>query len=238
MTSAESQQSTPSLYAEIASTPAITAGFILESNVHEGNPKVLLRRSQKDLKNDEARSHVLTFSPSPSGDLEPAPFPWETLQVSALVPSPSGRLVALIRSREVSGKKEQSLEVWDGGSLLACANAHGDAHGDIYTGDVFSGLEWSADESKLLYTAEAKKAEAASFWSSKAPKDPPPAGVGREFVFREDWGELATGKALSRLFVLDVASAQVKQVPGAPDDAALGQAVWAPDGSIVATAFR
>lgn len=36
----------------------------------------------------------------------------------------------------MGGKKEQSLEVWDGGSLVASANAHGDVHGDVYSGAV------------------------------------------------------------------------------------------------------
>ncbi|KAJ1495951.1 hypothetical protein T484DRAFT_1760956 [Baffinella frigidus] len=227
--------STAALYSDIAAIPAIAAGFILASDA--GAPHILLRRNQKDLKNDEARSHVLSFAPGPSGELQPAPFPWETLQVSAMSPSPSGKFVALVRTREVGGKKEQSLEVWDGGSLVASANAHGDVHGDVYSGDVFSGLEWSPDETKLLYTAEAKKVEAASFWSSKAPKASVPEGVGREFVYKEDWGELATGKRLSRVFVMDIATEQVKAVEGAPEDAAVGQAVWAPCGNIVATTF-
>lgn len=86
--------STAALYSDIAAIPAIAAGFILASDA--GAPHILLRRNQKDLKNDEARSHVLSFAPGPSGELQPAPFPWETLQVSAMSPSPSGKFVALV----------------------------------------------------------------------------------------------------------------------------------------------
>ena len=86
--------STAALYSDIAAIPAIAAGFILASDT--GSPNILLRRNQKDLKNDEARSHALSFAPGPSGELQPAPFPWETLQVAAMSPSPSGKFVALV----------------------------------------------------------------------------------------------------------------------------------------------
>jgi len=86
--------STAALYSEIAAIPTIAAGFILASDT--GPPNILLRRNQKDLKNDEARSHALSFAPGPSGELKPAPFPWETLQVAAMSPSPSGKFVALV----------------------------------------------------------------------------------------------------------------------------------------------
>ena len=39
--------------------------------------------------------------------------------------------------------------------------------------------------------------------------------MGKEFEYKDDWGELSTGKRVSRLFVLHVPSNTVKMVLGA-----------------------
>lgn len=57
-------------------------------------------------------------------------------------------------------------QVWDGGSLVNTVSGNGEMHGAMYTGDVFSSLEWDAGDERLIYVAERKAKEASSFWQS------------------------------------------------------------------------
>ena len=150
----------------------------------------------------EPRSHLLQFSPVEEKFTRQA-FPTELRDVGAMVPAPSGELLALVRTRTVDGKKEQSLEIWNGDMLLATVKANAEQHGDIYTADVFSSFEWSPDSSRLLYVAEAPKPKAKSFWSQNC-SDHSNEGAGKEHEYQDDWGELSTGKCLSRMFVLHI----------------------------------
>jgi hypothetical protein len=223
-------------YERLAAIPAVAGGFLLPKPTSAaGPPPVLLRRNQKDLFNNEPRSHLLQFSPL--GDqLTRQAFPTELRDVGAMVPAPSGELLALVRTRTVDGKKEQSLEVWNGDMLLATVKANEEKHGDIYTADVFSSFEWSPDSSRLLYVAETPKAKAKSFWRQNCESGE--KGVGKEHAYQDDWGELSTGKSLSRLFVLHVPTKTVKAVEGVPSRFAAGQAIWSPDSTaVVFTAF-
>jgi len=61
--------STPeATYADLATIPTLAAGFLVTRGGEEGLPHVMLRRNQKDLYNNEARSHLLHFSPIPQQD--------------------------------------------------------------------------------------------------------------------------------------------------------------------------
>ena len=168
-------------YAELAAIPTIAGGFLLHGD-EASLPKVMLRRNQKDLYNDETRSHLLQLVPSPPENLvdkhgvgSPSPdpdsvqyvaqpFPSELRDVGTMVPSPDGSLLALVRARTVNGKKEQSIEIWNMDRLVLTVKANSEQHGDIYMGDVFSSFEWSPDGSSLLYVAEAPKAKDTLCW--------------------------------------------------------------------------
>ena len=244
-----------SIYQDLVSIPTISAGFFVPLGGCS-NPAILLQRSHKDLKNDESRQTLTTYFPSGSinvdgiPDYTPQPFATELRDVGMLSPSPSGRYLALVRSRDgKGGQKEQSIEVWEGPALLSTVSAPEDVHGVIYsTADAFGCLEWSPNEDKLLYVAESpRRPKGTSFWAkhtSETPENKDPqqqaqqaSGKGKEFAFVEvlppasclhcragpicftaclqDWGELSTGRALSRLFVLDIASEKI--LPGMPD---------------------
>ena len=157
MQSAASLATPPeALWADLAAIPTVAAGFIVRGAAQGAPPNVLLRRNQKDLSNNEARSHLLQFSPAPAqGGFAAQPFPTELRDVGAIMPSPCGQLLALVRSRTANGKKEQSIEIWNGDMLVASVKANAEQHGDIYAGDVFASFEWSPDSSALLYVAEA-----------------------------------------------------------------------------------
>lgn len=212
----------------LSSSAVISGGFLVGRTANGADPAaVMLRRSQKDLVNDETRSSLINFLPSPaSGGLAPQPFPTELRDVAAMVPSPSGKYLAVVRARAKDGKKEQSLEVWDGGSLVATVSGNGEMHGAVYAGDVFSSLEWDDKEERLMYVAERKTPDVSSFWQSKPAASPSwegarwggqqaegKAGRGEEFKYTGDWGELCVGKSMSRLFVMHVPTGSIKQVP-------------------------
>ncbi len=57
------RMSAKSLFQDLAAIPSVTGGFLLPSQDGTADLTVLLRRSQKDLKNDETRSHISTFLP-------------------------------------------------------------------------------------------------------------------------------------------------------------------------------
>eukprot|EP00960_Hanusia_phi_P054693 762744-Hanusia_phi.AAC.2 len=202
------------LYANLVSIPSITAGHLIS----QGNdfPKVMLRRNQKDMKNDEQRSHLASFLPSsttPSSELSSSTvsysgetFPTDLRDVSGMSVSPSGRFVAMIRTRDVEGVKEQSLEVWDKHSLILTVSSCGELHGTINVADSFACLCWNKEENMLLYAAEEKKAKASSYWPAKQTRGGEDNERGKEFVFEEDWGELSVGKSRARLFVLHIPS--------------------------------
>jgi hypothetical protein len=191
-----------SIYQDLVSIPTISAGFFVPLD-GRSNPAILLQRSHKDLKNDETRQTLTTLFPSETvvdgvPDYITQPFATELRDVSMLSPSPSGRFVAIVRSREgKAGQKEQSIEIWEGHILISTISAPEDVHGIIYgTTDAFGCLEWSPKEDRVLYVAETpRRPKGTSFWSkhatetseSKDAQSQPPqlSGKGKEFAFVE-----------------------------------------------------
>ena len=195
--------SVESIYQDLVSIPSISAGYFVPLS-GSSEPAILLQKSHKDLKNDETRQTLTTLFPSAMAkaneipEYVSQPFGTELRDVSMLSPSPSGRLLALVRSRDSkTGQKEQSIEIWEGSTLITTISAPEDTHGVIYsTADAFGCLEWSPDEGRLLYVAESpRRPKPASFWAkhpsesadTKEPlsQPPPPSGKGKEFVFVE-----------------------------------------------------
>ncbi|EKX34050.1 hypothetical protein GUITHDRAFT_119792 [Guillardia theta CCMP2712] len=227
------------LYSNLVSIPSITGGYLIS----DGNefPTIMMRRNQKDMKNDEQRSHLATFLPSyspPSSPSSSSPvtyscdaFPTDLRDVLSMSVSPSGKLVAMVRVRDVKGVKEQSIEIWDRHALLLSVSSYGELHGPINVADSFACLSWNKEETMLLYAAEEKKAKSSSFFPAKQGGNGEDNGRGREFVFEDDWGELSVD--------LRLRFSQVKPVDGIPADFAAGQAVWTPDSTgIVFVGFQ
>lgn len=53
----------------------------------------------------------------------------------------------------------------------------------------------------------------------------------------EDWGEQLTNKVSPAPYICDLEQESISIVPGCPENHSLGQAVWAPDGGVVAVAW-
>lgn len=95
-----------------------------------------------------------------------SPYPLELNGAVAFKPSPSGKLLAIIR--EDPGKDPAAaakdpgyvVEIWGhcDGRLVDQIPTSG-VHGKIAGGTWFGGLSWSPDESKVVYVAQKKATE-------------------------------------------------------------------------------
>ena len=90
-------------------------------------------------------------------------------------------------------------------------------------------MNWSHDETKLVYTAEklveSKKKmsfwEASSNFNNNGKLDESFENVGKANEFIEDWGESYVGFSTSQLFVVDIPSKTITAIGGIPDGLAV-----------------
>lgn len=109
------------------------------------------------------RRSLVQFYELKAGQLrQTSPFPLELQGAVSISPSPSGKLLAIIREAPSEGKaaqKDYVIEIWSndqsGGSLvdqIPTAGVHERIVADGWFGEPF----WSPDESKLVYVAQRK----------------------------------------------------------------------------------
>eukprot|EP01116_Phalansterium_solitarium_P010847 TRINITY_DN2622_c0_g2_i1.p1 TRINITY_DN2622_c0_g2~~TRINITY_DN2622_c0_g2_i1.p1 ORF type:complete len:696 (-),score=67.14 TRINITY_DN2622_c0_g2_i1:27-2114(-) len=225
------------LYSDLVSVPSPQSAWLLPSDA--GLSRVIAKFSQADLKNDKGRTFVTDFVRASVDHAETfsASVPNELVDVHIYLPSPSGKHVAVVRSKPNPNAKPGDsptffLEIWSGNRLKYNISTAG-KHAHIYNDEWFGGLEWSLDESRLAYAAEPEPPKSASFWADDKPADPQPL-KGHQYDLIEDWGETYQNKAHSRLYVVDLASQSIVAAPGVPDNLSIGQVSWAPDSRTLA----
>jgi hypothetical protein len=171
---------------------------------------------------------------------EPVGFPCElSPSVAYVLPSKSGRLIALFKresspsSSSSSSAKVDSVDVLDCRSQVLLASIPLDKHhGRVYTGVPFGAPQWDPTETRIVYSAEPKEPKKSGFFASEAATsastpseeegedskgaqkadEDGPSGMGREHEWSEHWGEQLSTAHTPRLFVLDVASKGVQQL--------------------------
>lgn len=115
------------------------------------------------------RSFVQSYELTNGKWRQTSPFPLELKGAVSFSPSPSGKLLAIVREDSTAGngkvpKKEPGyvIEIWGneehGGELLDQIPTAG-SHGKIISDSWFGGLGWAPDESKLVYVAQKKAVE-------------------------------------------------------------------------------
>lgn len=110
------------------------------------------------------RSYVQSFELSQRRWRRLSPFPLELAGAVGFSPSPSGKLLVIIKEDTASAKDSNKdagyvIEVWESeGRLLEQIPTTG-VHGKVVGGTWFGGLSWSPDESKVVYVAQKKTAE-------------------------------------------------------------------------------
>ena len=139
----------------------------------------------------------------------------------------------------VSKKDEFILEVWSNKSmnliksinLTAC-----EKHGNVLSDSVFSSLEWSPDEDKLVYVAEKKKPKCAVgiFEMCNAPpQEDDDKYLVSKFNYEESWGEQMMDIINPVICVVDIMEGAVNVISSIPDSISPSQPQWGPDGTII-----
>ncbi|XP_064099763.1 acylamino-acid-releasing enzyme-like isoform X2 [Macrobrachium nipponense] len=150
--------------------------------------------------------------------------------------SPTGRRSAYVLTSEKDKEAECIMIVEKDGSMVSFDLKAAEKHGKVYADGEFACLEWSADETKLIYIAEKKKPKPTNFLVQ--PKSSNGEDTrGQEFQFVDDWGEQLEGKHKGVVCILDTVSGEVKSHE-LPNELCPGQLVWAPrDEGIIGVAF-
>ncbi|KAM3964471.1 acylamino-acid-releasing enzyme isoform 2-T2 [Aphomia sociella] len=160
--------------------------------------------------------------------------------------SPRDTYRAVIREEKEKDKK-QYLEVWTKSSLVHCVDLTAlDIHGDVYADSEFGCLNWSEDESAIVYVAERKLPKYEPYIKRKNEDKAKLNGSGEatpkkgeEFVYRQDWGEQLVGKHLSSIVVCQLQTEKFTVLEGLPESWCPGQVSFTPDGkSVIGVAWE
>nr|XP_045601703.1 acylamino-acid-releasing enzyme-like isoform X1 [Procambarus clarkii]XP_045601704.1 acylamino-acid-releasing enzyme-like isoform X1 [Procambarus clarkii]XP_045601705.1 acylamino-acid-releasing enzyme-like isoform X1 [Procambarus clarkii] len=149
--------------------------------------------------------------------------------------SATGKWTAFVVTSEKKKGEQQVIVVNQDGSMKTFDLEAAGKHGKVYADGEFGCLEWSADETMLVYVAEKKRVKPTSF--TTRPKSGEEDSRGQEFTFRDDWGEQLLSKHQSVVCFLNVQSGEIK-CQELEDGLCPGQLVWAPgDDGIFGVAF-
>ncbi|XP_073945001.1 acylamino-acid-releasing enzyme-like isoform X2 [Choristoneura fumiferana] len=157
--------------------------------------------------------------------------------------SPKETFKAVIREEKDSkDAKKQYLEIWkNNAGLTNCIDLTAlDIHGDVYADSEFGSLDWSHDESAVVYIAERKLKKSEPYIKRCKPEDATKSGggetlpkKGEEYVYRQEWGEQLVGKHLSVIVVCKIKSETFTILEGLPESCCPGQVCFTRDGSSV-----
>ncbi|CAM8918225.1 unnamed protein product [Rhodiola kirilowii] len=221
------------LLKEFTDISSVDKAWILKSDNGKGS-KAMFSISQPDLLANKKRSYVLSAHVSKESNesinFNWAPFPVEMTGASAVVPSPSGSNLLVIRNLE--NDSPTKFEVWSSSQLEKEFQIAKSVHGSVYVDGWFEGISWNSDENVIAYVAEEPTPSKPSFNSlgfkgdGSADKDCSSWKGQGDYI--DDWGETYKGKKQPALFVLDVNSGEAKAVKGIPKTLSVGQVVWAP----------
>ena len=143
----------------------------------------------------------------------------------------SSNLKAVLREIEVKSEKHYYLEVWNGSHKVSNIDLNKeDKHGIVHTNSVFGCLNWSHNSRKIVYVAERKPAKSKSFFDKNDSDSQNDVDIGKEFVFKEDWGEQLVGTFQPSLFIYEVHEKNVEDFSKyLPKDQSIGCALWSKD---------
>ncbi|XP_060834032.1 acylamino-acid-releasing enzyme-like isoform X2 [Rhopalosiphum padi] len=150
--------------------------------------------------------------------------------------SKSNKYFCVVRQVESGNKIKQYLEVWSDCSLVKNYDLSTlDVHGKIYADGEFGTLEWSPDETKIVYIAEKKVPKSEPFYKQKSKALVDKDGIhndtmpGKEYDWSQDWGEQMVGKITPVLVVCDIKTDSIDVLPNIPNDVHPATATWIPD---------
>ncbi|KAJ0176985.1 hypothetical protein K1T71_006994 [Dendrolimus kikuchii] len=231
-------------YKTLSKIPSVVGGK-LNKNASKVSAKWSVRNLDKGKSSKYTTTHILDdklhvvtesdFATDVSNELLSAVSPRETYK-------------AIIRE-EKNGKdtKKQYLEVWNKKTLAYCIDLTAlDMHGDVYADSEFGSLDWTPDETAVVYVAEKKLQKFEPYIKRKGEEKPKSDGSGEnlpkkgeEFLYRQDWGEQLVGKHLSVIVVCNLETEKLSILEGLPHALCPGQVRFSPDGrSVVGVAWE
>ncbi|CAN6311156.1 unnamed protein product [Urochloa humidicola] len=224
------------LLQEFVKIPSFGKAWIFNSK-DENTSRAVVSIGQSDLLANKRRKFLLNSRISKSAskpvDFQWSPFPTEISGVSAVIPSPSGEKLLLVRNSEDDSPTK--LEIWGPCQLENEIHIAKSVHGSLYTDEWFEGISWNQEETFVAYVAE---------------EPPQPKPVFNDYGFKkegssekdckswkgqgdweETWGETYSKKRIPALFVVNISSGEVRPVKGIPRSLSVGQVIWAPSSS-------
>lgn len=169
---------------EIAKLPTISSLAFSSPSCNA----ISLQYSIRDFdQNNKRRKFETTILIKPDEISETTPMEMSN-EVKAKFTSPSMKKTIFLKQISAEGDKPKHfVELWIG-SRLEFSIPVSEIHSDFYADSVFGQLAWSAKEDMIAYCPE------------KSMKGVP------KYQFKEDWGELYTGKAEPCLVLIDLKS--------------------------------
>ncbi|KAF9352142.1 hypothetical protein BGX26_009998 [Mortierella sp. AD094] len=215
------------IFKSLAAIPTYSDATILPSST-ANTAHIQVSLSQRDLERNVRRKFTRTVVASITEDI-PLILSGPSVDTGDAVVqavSPSGKFTVILRS--VAGeKKKHFIEIWSEGAILNLLEATS-AHDDFYADSTFGTLEWSNDETKIVYVAERKKSE-----------DAVEASCMHKFTYRPDWGETFTGKREPSLVVVNLDNLEIKVLDRFEGDMSPGQAIFSRDSkSLIFTGYH
>ncbi|KFH62920.1 hypothetical protein MVEG_11444 [Podila verticillata NRRL 6337] len=225
--------STPQvIFKTLATIPTYTDATILPDST-DNTLNIQVSLSQRDLERNVRRKFTRMIVASFADKSIPQVFTGysvDTGDTIARAISPSGKSTVVLRS--VSGeKKKHFIEIWSEGSILHILETTA-IHDDFYADATFGTLEWSRDETKIVYVAERKKTEdvleVSENWQGTD-----------KYNYRPDWGETFTGKYDPSLVIMNINTFDVKVLDRLKDNMSPGQAIFSHDSkSVIFTGYH
>ncbi|KAI3903814.1 hypothetical protein MKW92_041230 [Papaver armeniacum] len=221
------------LLKEFASLPTIDKAWVLESE-NGGSSRAMFSISQPNLLGNNKRTHILSSHIAKQSDgsvsFQWAPFPVEMSGVSAIVPSPSGQKMLVIRNQE--NDSPTHFEIWGPSQMDKEIHIPKSVHGSVYTDGWFEGISWSLDEILIAYAAEDPCPSKPVFdglgYRKRGSTEKDCSSWKGQGDFEGDWGEAYSGKRRPGLFVVNIVSGDVHIVDGISKSLSVGQVIWAP----------
>ncbi|XP_031097602.1 acylamino-acid-releasing enzyme-like [Ipomoea triloba] len=229
--SEEEYSSQSKLLKEFIDIPIVDKAWTFTSS--SGSQGMFLVSQPNLLENKKRRyilSNTITKGADSSVNFKWAPFPVEMAGVSAMVPSPSGSKLLVIRNSE--NDSPTHFEIWGPSHVEKEIRIPRSVHGTVYSDGWFEGISWNSDETLIAYVAEEPtpgKPTFTNFGYKKGNGADNDCGSWKgKGEWEEDWGETYAGKRQPALFVIDINSEEVYPVEGIGKSLSVGQVVWAP----------
>ncbi|KAL8481600.1 hypothetical protein ACS0TY_027927 [Phlomoides rotata] len=221
------------LLQEFTNIPSIDKAWTFDSANEDGSNAMFLI-SQPNLSSNKLRKSVLSCQilqkSNNSVGFSWAQFPIEMSGVRAVVPSPSGSKLLVIRNCE--GETATHFEIWDPSRVKKEFAVPASIHGSVYTDGWFEGISWNADETVVAYVAEEPDCPKPTFnvfgYMKVGISNKNSGSWKGEGDWEDDWGETYAGKRQPALFVIDINSGDVHHVTGVGRELSVGQVVWGP----------